>query len=49
MSYNWLELVLSLLGVVAFACIAFAVIGIIRVLRGEAKPLPLIGALPFLK
>lgn len=48
-SYNWLELVLSLLGVVAFAYIAFAVIGIIRVLRGEAKPLPLIGSLPFLK
>lgn len=48
-SYNWLELVLSLLGVVAFAYIAFAVIGIIRVLRGEAKPLPLIGTLPFLK
>ncbi len=40
---------LSLLGVVAFAYIAFAVIGIIRVLRGEAKPLPLIGTLPFLK
>ncbi len=48
-SYNWLEIVLTMLGVVAFAYLVFAVIGIIRVVRGEAKPLPLIGSLPFLK